>query len=221
MQLQLAQEVLDKLEKMEPDVFQDLVNRDDYVLSEGDFKGRNVLDAGANVGLFSVIAAVSGAKTILAFEPNAASFGKLTDNCRQYPNIHPLRFAIHDGSQPACKTAGDGQVCTVTPDSAGDVPVVTLQQATALFPPSDNDLLLKMDIEGSEFPALYTDGGNGLRRFRTIMLETHSKQDPSQCDALNSFVIERGFRLVHAAGVFVFPGGTFSGQAVTKYERID
>lgn len=58
------------------------------------------IDCGANVGLFTVRMAESGA-TVYAFEPNPAAFEELLRNTARYPNVHAMRAAV---------TARPGQV---------------------------------------------------------------------------------------------------------------
>jgi FkbM family methyltransferase len=205
---------------MDPVVFNDMVTKNEYAVGQGDFACRNVLDIGANVGMFSMIAAAMGAKNIVAIEPNAGNFRKLVDNCRPYANIHPLHFAVHGKGQPTCRTLGEGTECTVELSPEGDVPVVTLSQATSLFPPLDNDLLLKMDIEGAEFDVFYCSEKDAVRRFETIMLEIHSRDDPQRSNLLEKFVSDMGYRTVSASPLFLFPQYVYLGQNVLKYERI-
>ena len=210
---------------MYPAVFEDVAVTDLYHMEEKDFKGRNVLDAGANVGIFSIIACAAGARTVVAIKPNSDSFSRLVRNCRPWQNIHPLRFAVHDGTQAFCRTVGVGQECMVELSPSGDVPVVTLRQAAALFPPSDNDALLKMDIEGAEFEALQHDGA-ALRRFRTVMLETHCPANPPRVKELRSFVIGLGYDMVScvASCTTSFKNGEEKyadlGMEICKFERI-
>ena len=220
MKLILPPELLSSLKAMDIALFDDMVSRDEYCLELGDFNGRNVLDIGANIGMFSMIAASVGGKTIVSIEPNSSSFKALVKNCHPYPNIHPLRFAVC-GKAGACDTIGEGQVCTVVPSLDGTVPTITLSQAMALFPPGDNDLLLKMDIEGAEFDVIYNTSRDDIRRFRTFMLETHCRENPERTNALERFVITLGYRLLSSKPLFLLPYWTCLGQNILKYERID
>ena len=220
MKLSLPSELLSSLEAMNSPLFEDMISKDEYGLEPGDFVGRNVLDVGANIGMFSIIAAAGGGRTIVSIEPNLSNFESLFRNCHQYHNVHPLLFAVH-GSSGACNTVGEGQTCTVVPDPNGTVPTITLSQALALFPPGDNDLLLKMDIEGTEFDVIYQTNGDDIRRFRTFMLEIHCRENPRKATALEDFVKALGYRIVSRKPLFLMPSWTYLGQNILKYERID
>ncbi len=76
----------------------------DYqVLDEGPYeyeevcllKGDMVIDLGANIGLFSCVAAAKGCE-VFAFEPTKEVFEQLQENVRMNPSIYPFRMAASD-----------------------------------------------------------------------------------------------------------------------------
>jgi FkbM family methyltransferase len=153
------------------DLVEEVIDKNCYRILPSEIEGRNVLDVGANIGCFSVLAASLGAKRVISFEPNIDNFRNLCLNSFEFENIHPLRFAVYNGLSETCNMQNVGDKCNIDSPN-GNIPVVTLLQAVSLFPSSDDNLVLKMDIEGAEFDALYY-AGNTIRRFKTISMEVH------------------------------------------------
>jgi FkbM family methyltransferase len=215
------EDVLSALKAQDEKIFKAIVEGNEYGVSKENVGGRRVLDAGANIGIFSVLAASLGAKTVLAIEPNRDSFLRLSENCRRIPSIHPLNFAVHNGLVDACDTVGEGDSCRIEPSPTGNVPAITLCQAVSLFPRNDNNLVLKMDIEGSEFEVLYHAGGLLIRRFQTICIEIHSK-DKENAKNLRMFMRLVGYEESFAKALWWFEKsgeGVYLGQEVVQFVR--
>jgi hypothetical protein len=52
-----------------------------------DFAGKTVVDIGAHIGAFSVLAALRGARRVLAFEASAENHALLVSNCEDFPMV--------------------------------------------------------------------------------------------------------------------------------------
>jgi FkbM family methyltransferase len=108
-----------------------------------------VIDLGANIGVFSIYAALKGA-TVYAYEPGPSS-DYLEQNIKPFPNIHFTRKAV----------TGDGRKCYLNiekdsifhslSDTGLRVESVTLDSILDRMPVCD---LLKFDVEGSEWEIL-------------------------------------------------------------------
>lgn len=61
-------------------------------------EGMTVVDGGANIGLYSVLAAeaVGPLGRVLSFEPSQAAFAALVRNTSRYPNVATFRAALAD-----------------------------------------------------------------------------------------------------------------------------
>jgi FkbM family methyltransferase len=224
------------LKQQNPEVFDDVIDKNGYQVQPSEIEGRNVLDVGANIGCFSVLAASLGAKRVLSFEPNHENFLNLCSNVSQFRAIHPLEFAVHNGLSETCNLSGTGDGCEVNTISTGDTQVVTLAQAMALLPTNDNDLVLKMDTEGSEYDALYYAGGSIVRRFKTIFIEIHSKETVKKlnhyltaADTLKNFMEFCGYKYTYIRHMVWIPFDKDGKQMpekihpcleVAKFERI-
>lgn len=126
--------------------------------------GMNVLDLGANIGYFSVLAAglVGSSGQVHAFEPAPTCFARLRNNLAAFPWAHAHSIAVGDEPGAACfhfsdnenesgwgslLSEGDASTQTTT------VPVVSLD-AWAHEQAIRRVDLIKMDVEGGEYRAL-------------------------------------------------------------------
>jgi len=136
--------------------------------------GDIVVDAGAQIGIFTVKVAKT-AKKVIAFEPEPNNFELLHINTRPYENVEVHQQALwsettyltlhHNPCHP-----GAHSVISLPPglaDYTVEVEAVVLDDIT-----EDVDFI-KMDIEGSEIEAL--KGGRRLieRCHPVIVMETH------------------------------------------------
>jgi FkbM family methyltransferase len=201
--IDLPKDVAENLKTQNQVLFSELIEKNEYGIVEGDIKGRNILDVGANVGFFSIIAAHLGARMVVSIEPNRENFSKLVLNTKGFEQIHPLRFALGSGVVSACETTGSDVICETHLNPLGTTPVISLAQAASLFPLSDDNLTLKIDAEGAEFDTIYYAGGLSLRRFSTVFIEVHLREKVKKLNfhltgaqTLNDFMEFIGFKKV-------------------------
>jgi FkbM family methyltransferase len=134
--------------------------------------GERVVDGGANVGAFAILAARAGAD-VVAYEPHPPTFAALERNTSGLA-VSCVRAALV-GEAPA-----DGLVAFTVGASADtqgriggagpslEVPAVALADALG-----DGCDLLKLDCEGAEFGLLAATPVETLRRARRIACEVH------------------------------------------------
>jgi FkbM family methyltransferase len=186
--------------------FHDLVTawiiffRDEY---EIDPSCRTIVDAGANIGAFSLRAAREApAARIIALEPFPATWSRLREHIGR--NHLEGRVACRPwalGGSDAVRRmddAGDGPSQSrglLGGDHAGGgVPVEAVTLATLLRREQlDRVDLLKMDIEGSEHEVLAATPPEVLRRVGSIALEYHPVAPKA---ALFARLLDAGFALV-------------------------
>jgi FkbM family methyltransferase len=155
---------------------------DNYkVLSSGTefYQGDVILDLGANEGVFScMMAAMFPQARIIALEPVPETFKILDQNTKSYPNIKIRNFGV--GKEKSLQdfvvargySGGSTAWCTYDPSahdlvSVGIVPLDHLWEIENL----DRVKLMKMDIEGMEYDALY--GTSVLDRVEYFTGEFH------------------------------------------------
>jgi len=110
----------------------------------------SVIDAGANVGIFSIFAAVNHPDaTIYAFEPAPETFAALRENTKYYPNIRVFNCALGDRTGTASLVITPNQGAGNHIGKEG-IPV-DMKTIDSLGVRMD---FLKMDTEGYESPIL-------------------------------------------------------------------
>lgn len=144
---------------------------------------RTIVDAGANIGVFSVWAARKLPRaTFIAIEPHPETFSRLRHNIHANQlesRVQTRQFALSadtvDREMPA---AGESQRRALFPqDRSGTgevvrVPSITLAELMARHQLPKIDLL-KMDIEGSEWEVLLSTPASVLQRIRRMQFEFH------------------------------------------------
>jgi len=132
--------------------------------------GDNVLDAGAAVGDFSLLAAeaVGSSGQIVSLEPNPYYYSILTENIRvnELNNCIPLPLALSSktGMNSVCVSLESGRRI-----EAHSITITDLLRLTAL-PHFD---VVKLDIEGGEEPIFHDT--SWLSTVRELVLETHGR----------------------------------------------
>ena len=147
---------------------------------------RVIVDAGANIGLFTCFAAGRAPQAkVHAIEPFPATFDRLVDTVRA--NRFDSRVVCHCvalSSSPGVRTmsaaAEASQMFHLESGTAAAGTAVTATTLTALLDSIDAAAidLLKMDIEGSEYDVLLSTAPAVLARIRRVDLEFHTAPAP-------------------------------------------
>jgi FkbM family methyltransferase len=150
-------------------------------------RGGTIVDAGANWGYFSLIAAAlsgSGGR-VVALEPDPRQFAALSGNIslNGFDHVHAVRAAAANadgrvtlvGYEDGEANRGVSRVAAPEDDRASsrrfDVPALTIDSVTSSSAAVD---LVKIDVEGAEDLVLQgMQGGLAAHRYRAILLELH------------------------------------------------
>lgn len=149
-----------------------------YPLTSSD---RLIVDAGANIGLFTCWAASRNPEaTVVAVEPFPLNFARLEQHVRRNGferRVLAFQAALTGGESLAYLStqASASQMLHVA--AAADpgtvaVPAMALRDLLARVPGGQVDFL-KMDIEGSEYPVLLSATAEELARVRRMTIEYH------------------------------------------------
>ncbi len=166
---------------------------------------KTIVDAGANVGLFSIWAARKApAAAIWAIEPSPSTYASLLANIgnnRLEGAIRPFQLAL--GAEPGDRrmsTLGDSPNHALLPagssrvDGSVVVTCTTLVEFLEAHSIAQVDVL-KMDIEGCEYEVLRAIPPADLRRIRCLMLEYHDYAHNSPQELL-AYLQQSGFRVI-------------------------
>lgn len=145
--------------------------------------GSIVVDIGANIGIFSLFAAHSGAKKIFAIEPNSESFAVLNDNIITnglQSVIKPIKSAVSDihGERvliPVKSSPYNAVKETILNEEDPTNNYETVSTTTLETIISENDIkiidLLKIDCEGHEFRIVPSLSPSILDKIKEIKME--------------------------------------------------
>lgn len=164
--------------------------------------GVTFVDAGANVGLWSRIAASIGAGfddcSVIAFEPNPGTFARLRANLGDLPNVTIHQLALSDREQQL--TFYEGATSGVFSVTRGPFNTAECQHVRAV--PLDpliadrQSIVLKIDVETHELAVLLgAQAAFAEGRIEAVFIDGLPEQDEAQVRAL---LLGHGFRLFDA-----------------------
>jgi FkbM family methyltransferase len=134
-----------------------------------------VVDAGANIGLFSVYYAVHCPDSrIIAIEPEDSNFEILVRNTSAYPNVTRIKKGLWGET---CKLRildkfSEKWSFTLIPDSEGDIPAICMNEIFDQIENLGQNILVKMDIEGADQYVL-ENNLEWLSRVSNLYIEIH------------------------------------------------
>lgn len=147
-----------------------------------------VIDIGANIGAFSIQAALLGAKKVYAFEPEEDNYRILVDNIKLNnleSVILPIKLGIFSSTGQQAFTVGQGashiaEIKKVTPENKVKISQLNQSQINTITfgemweyigtPYCD---VMKMDIEGSEYAIFKSQPKELLDKIKYLTMEFH------------------------------------------------
>jgi FkbM family methyltransferase len=191
--------------------------------------GSVMIDAGANEGLFTLVAAsrVGASGAVLAFEPSAREFARLSDNCRlnRFDHVRLFPAALSDQNGTAelsiaeAEHGGQNQLAElpekVRLEASIEVQTVRLDDApgVAALPRLD---LVKIDVEGAEL-AVLRGGEAAIRKHRPLILfecsdDLLAKQGGSRAELL---------ALLESWGYRIYGFSAATGEPIPLCDTVD
>ena len=146
------------------------------------FKGKFVIDVGANSGATAIYFAMNGAKKVVAIEPMPKTYEYLVRNVKE----NKLESAIEHVNVAVWKEEKN-QTLEVNFDDVGlgarvggitrgtftkSVPIMNL--GTMINDLKESDIVIKMDCEGCEYVSLLNIRPDTLSKISEIMMEYHN-----------------------------------------------
>lgn len=182
-----------------------------YRLLPDHIKDRPVIDIGANIGCFALMALSYGATSVLAVEPVSSAFEHLRNNITRskYTNVRAIKFAVTDKNEDYAKISLQRQtelngLYQTTGDDFEIMETITLNKLLTKIDTSKNDVFLKIDCEGSEYDILLNASAEDMFKVDTILLEIHAELHPIHkgFDILENKLKSWGYTRYHEEQIF-------------------
>ena len=197
------------------------------------FKIKTVIDVGANIGQF----AVDGSElypdaVIYSFEPLPGPYNQLLINTKSFSKFNPYNIALSDHKGTTKMYSNEfSQSSSILemaeshkkafPHTTNATPVkVQVETLDAIFNgvELDTDILLKIDVQGSEKQVL--DGGKEtLQKVKVIIIETSYislYKDQPLFEDVHDYLAKVGFRFHGNLGQLIHPidGSILQGDSI-------
>lgn len=188
------------LKTQNEEIYNEVIVDNCYNVSANDFVSNTaVIDIGANIGAFSLLAAKLGATKVVAVEPVKSTHDMLLNNIKQsgFNNIISVKnlvsnysgrefnisLNVNNGHNSMFTTANDYETVTT----------VTLADLLTLV--GNDEILLKIDCEGAEYDIILDASIRDMQRVRRIVIEVHADLHPiyKGFDILNNKLKSFGF----------------------------
>lgn len=153
------------------DVIREIWEENVYRVTLSDCWG-TVVDAGANIGVFALFAALHGAERVVAVEPEPDNAIILAANIAASPQVSHRSVALWNekGHVSMAPSQGGTQV-----NADGPLTIPSLALADLFAEESISECsILKMDIEGSEYMVLSATPSDLLARVHYLTMEFHA-----------------------------------------------
>jgi FkbM family methyltransferase len=163
-------------------------------------KGDTIMDVGAYIGTFTAAALEQGAKWAVCYEAAPKNAALLRENMERYgARVSICEYAVVAGHELEVQLtmSGFSGANSVIPSpnrkKAVTVPAVNFRGELARIKPT----VLKMDIEGGEYPILDILKPGDLRQVNSIFIEFHPHPDrENQVDWAYKFLTQEGFKII-------------------------
>ena len=183
--------------------FENLIRRDYFGHGICLGAGETVVDIGANIGAFAVLAAkiVGPTGRVIAFEPVSTTFARLQANvalnglhnvvaCRQAIEARDGTVAIRVGAKSAFATAHGHLEGETTVETVPSVSIERIFDQHGI----DRIQLLKMDCEGGEYGILRSLSNELASRIDQVAMEVHDVEGES-IEEIATILVSLGFSI--------------------------
>jgi len=199
------------LKEQHAEIYNEVIVDNSYNLTKEELKDRVVIDVGANIGTFSLLAASLGAKKVIGIEPVNTTFGYFISNIMRsgLSNIVALKNVVtsHHGSNYQISdnhtNLGHNSLYNITGSSES---VTSISLANILKMVDGNNILLKLDCEGAEYDIILDATHEEMNRINEIVLEIHSDLHPSHRgkEVIENKLLEFGFTNLKSAQIYYY-----------------
>lgn len=210
---------LNWLKGQHEEIFNEIVVDNCYDITPRILNNKNVLDIGANNGIFSILSAYYNAKKIISIEPISSTYALLTQNIKKYSNIEAIKKVVTDKTGEFINISinennGHNSQYNIL-EKFETIESITLHDLLEKF--DDDPIYLKLDCEGAEYDIILSASQEDMKRIDTIALEIHGELHPHYkgFDILHEKLNEFGFNLLNKKQVFYYES-TYTGEIINQ-----
>jgi FkbM family methyltransferase len=158
---------------------------------------RSIVDAGANIGLVSVVLAERYPEaTVVALEVDDGNFRLLEENTKPHKNVICVKKGLWSHETFLVIDNPDAEAWAFTvheePENPNGIPAIGVPDVLK-FLNTDRIDLLKVDIEGSEVEVFSGDAQRWIDKVNVIAVELHDRFRPGCTKALEQATANQGF----------------------------
>lgn len=166
------------------EIFNEVVRDNIYQIYPENIKGRCVIDIGANIGTFSMLAANYGAAKVVAVEPVSSTYNTLLNNLSKakVDNVVVPQKAVVLNEEGKKISIGLNDKCghnSLYKSGNGQEEVSSVTLKNLLNMVDGDDVFLKIDCEGSEYDILMNMSKEDMDRISTLAIEVHLDLHPT------------------------------------------
>lgn len=185
--------------------YNDIWNKKAYTQHFAVPKGATVIDVGANVGFFALLAARS-ARLVHAFEPEPGNCNLLKQNCQGKSNIIVHNEAVGATDGTAGLSVGSGSTAFSLYSDTTQTCSVSVRTLSSIFRDYDIEYcdFLKLDCEGAEYPILLDSPPELFNKIGLIAIEYHDHLSSHTHEEIVSRLQLLGFQsaIYHVGGTY-------------------
>jgi beta-1,4-mannosyl-glycoprotein beta-1,4-N-acetylglucosaminyltransferase len=196
--LNMIEPLMEKLKRIASFTYDEIFIHNVNGMEQSDYENSTVIDIGANVGCFAVKAVELGASIVHCFEPEIRNFSMLQDIASNYNCIKTYNFAVVDENKKFVQMCSEGAGANIY--GHGDdvseyvTPCISLGKIIDMI--NTEDLVVKLDCEGSEFEILFNLDASYYKKIRLLVVEIH--------DTLNKNYLYKSEKLISHIRSFNF-----------------
>jgi FkbM family methyltransferase len=178
-------------------VYKEIFEQNVYNLSSKEIAGKGILDLGGHYGMFAMYCVLNQANKIISVEPNHNNLYRFVENTKG-TGVRVVCAAISSSSDTITTIADEG--CGSRANYGTQlVSTITLNTLLKLFD-SNLNLILKIDIEGSEYDIFYNNPPELIKRFEIIVMEAHNynpETKGNEAYRLREYIEKLGYKSHH------------------------
>ena len=203
------------LKQQDDFVYTEIFEWNVYQVLPEELYNQNILDIGGHFGMFGLFCNEYNPKQIITVEANPNNFVKLLANTKNIRNFKAINAAVTTNTGDFITVSNDGCQSQINKGNIS-VSTVSLTDVVSWFPDNE-DIVLKMDIEGAEYPLFLNTPPTIFKRFNKIYIELHEEGiagPGNKISMLDTFIRNLGFECN-------WEGRFFTNEASGKKENND